>query len=416
MAAFKDGGLYLENLVSTPTLPLSGHVTVYALADGTINAVNNLGNVIRIDNAALESVVATISATYTTLTTTASISAYLLSQIISVSGSLVTETANRIAGDAANHAELVAVSGALSAEDAYLQSQIDSISATTGGDADAVYAILVSVSGDLQDQIDLTNSTLVSVSGYLQAEIDALSGSGTPIVKGSVACNTIDNTYLVTHSFVTNNDPIVSLEIPSGSDTIFVQGVYNVSVTGFSVALSDVPSVSGYRINYMTVSDSGSAQVVNAAGVAGTYTKVTTNSFGQVIAGAQAALTDLSDVYGISAVTTDDTVTEMFVGGVLNSRIVIPVDKAWTFVAYVSAKRTDGDSESSGYKLEGYIDNSSGTVDLFGSVFKTVFGEVDSDWDVNAEADLVNSALVLKVTGEVAKNINWAAKVIIVEA
>ena len=52
---------------------------------------------------------------------------------------------------------------------------------------------------------------------------------------------------------------------------------------------------------------------------------------------------------------------------------------------------------------------------LVGSLDKTVLAEDDADWDATVEADDTNEALVVKVTGEVGKNINWVGVMNLVE-
>lgn len=80
-----------------------------------------------------------------------------------------------------------------------------------------------------------------------------------------------------------------------------------------------------------------------------------------------------------------------------------------------AARRTDADNESAAYKLEGCIDRNGATTALVGSVTKTVIAEDDADWDVTAEADDTNEALVIKVTGEAGKTIRWVARIELTE-
>ena len=106
--------------------------------------------------------------------------------------------------------------------------------------------------------------------------------------------------------------------------------------------------------------------------------------------------------------TTDATVTELFLDGV-DDRLAIATDTVWVFEATIVARRTDADNEGAGYKISGVIDNNAGTTALIGAISKTTFGEDTAAWDVTAEADDTNDALVIKVTGENAKTINWVA-------
>lgn len=107
--------------------------------------------------------------------------------------------------------------------------------------------------------------------------------------------------------------------------------------------------------------------------------------------------------------TSNNSQTELFLNG-SSVRLVLSNDTSWIFDCKIVARRTDADNESAGYLLEGMIDrqtNAASTA-LVGTVTKTVYSE-DSDWDVTAEADSTNGALVIKVTGETSKTIRWAA-------
>jgi hypothetical protein len=112
--------------------------------------------------------------------------------------------------------------------------------------------------------------------------------------------------------------------------------------------------------------------------------------------------------------TTDATQTELFTDGAA-ARMTIPSDSTWVFQILVAARRTDVDNESAGYLLEGVIDNNAGTTAIVGAYRRTVFAEDDTDWQVVAEADDTNDALVLKVTGEAAKTIDWLGRAIVLE-
>lgn len=83
---------------------------------------------------------------------------------------------------------------------------------------------------------------------------------------------------------------------------------------------------------------------------------------------------------------------------------------------YISARRTDANDDSAGWKIEGVIDRnaSAGTTALVGSVIITTIGS-DSSWSVDAVADTTNGGLSLKVTGEANKNINWVGYLTSVE-
>jgi len=106
----------------------------------------------------------------------------------------------------------------------------------------------------------------------------------------------------------------------------------------------------------------------------------------------------------LSGTTSNNTQTEIFVGGVLNSRMVLASNTTWMFSAMVAARSA---TESAGYKIEGVIKNDGGTTSLVGTAVKTVFAEEDATWDITVEADDTNDALVFKVTGDSADSVIW---------
>lgn len=114
--------------------------------------------------------------------------------------------------------------------------------------------------------------------------------------------------------------------------------------------------------------------------------------------------------------TTNGTQTEIFLDG-SSARMTLANDTSWAFSILITARRTDADNESAAFKIEGGIDrqtNAASTA-LVAAITKTVLARDNAAWDVDAQADTTNGALVIKVTGEAAKTINWVARVTLVE-
>jgi hypothetical protein len=101
-------------------------------------------------------------------------------------------------------------------------------------------------------------------------------------------------------------------------------------------------------------------------------------------------------------------------GGAASStnQVILPNDSTYVFEVFIVARRTDGNDESGGWKLEGVIDRNAtaGTTALVGSIITTVIG-LDGTWTVDAQADATNGGIKVLVTGENAKTINWVARV-----
>ena len=119
---------------------------------------------------------------------------------------------------------------------------------------------------------------------------------------------------------------------------------------------------------------------------------------------------------------TDNTVTptELFLDGA-TIRAILPASRTWAFTINIAARQTVASGagtvgDSGIYKLEGGIkrDGANSTV-LVGSVTKTVLAEDTAGWDVTAEADNTNEALVVKVTGALSMKIHWTAAINLVE-
>lgn len=212
----------------------------------------------------------------------------------------------------------------------------------------------------------------------------------------------------------------------SGVEAVIGGGLGNVASGQTSV-------IAGGQFNQATQTDavvaggttntaSGSAAAVGGGGnntASGSYSAVpgglygTASKYGQeaFAAGQFAAAGDAQrSVYTLRNSTSNNTQTELFLNG-SSARATIASDTTWAFRALIVARRTDADGESAAYEITGCIDNNAGTTALVGSITKTVIAEDTAGWDVTAEADNTNDALVIKVTGENAKTIRWVATV-----
>jgi len=114
--------------------------------------------------------------------------------------------------------------------------------------------------------------------------------------------------------------------------------------------------------------------------------------------------------------TTNATETKMVnqIPGIETS-IAVRQDSSMMFRAEIVARRTGTQTESAAYEIVGCIKNDNGTTALQGTITKTVIAEADSNWDVTAVANNTDDTLDIKVTGAAGKNINWVAKVKLVE-
>jgi hypothetical protein len=131
----------------------------------------------------------------------------------------------------------------------------------------------------------------------------------------------------------------------------------------------------------------------------------------------------------LSGTTSDDTESELFVktpevvsntllqmhssfssGGTTyyNYRIAIPNDT----VAMIEARvvgRDSVNSDHAGYRLTGVAINNSGSTMLIADPIEEIIAETTTSWIAVIEADDVNDAVSIKVTGAAASDVKWTA-------
>ena len=119
----------------------------------------------------------------------------------------------------------------------------------------------------------------------------------------------------------------------------------------------------------------------------------------------------VSRQYVLFGTTTNNTETEIFVGGVSDSRIPIATNSTMNYTLDITARRTDADGYSAGYQLKGVVDNNSGTVADVGDVYEIIIAEDDSDLTIDATADNTNKSLKVTVTGQSGHTYKWMCAV-----
>ena len=121
-------------------------------------------------------------------------------------------------------------------------------------------------------------------------------------------------------------------------------------------------------------------------------------------------------MYVLRNSTTNATGTDLFVDGAA-VRLVPPNNSVWTFVIYVTARRTDATGGGAGYKFEGAVrkDATSASIVFIGTPSKTVLGETNAAWDAVLTANTTNGDLRVTATGEATKTIRWVSTVLTTE-
>ena len=121
-------------------------------------------------------------------------------------------------------------------------------------------------------------------------------------------------------------------------------------------------------------------------------------------------------IYVARNITTDDTVTELFLNGV-DTQLVMPGNSLFTFDIMVAGRRTDAVGGGAGYRFVGVArkDTTAGSVTFVGTPSKTVIGETNTAWDAAVAVDTATGAIKVNVTGESAKTIRWVATILTTE-
>ena len=115
--------------------------------------------------------------------------------------------------------------------------------------------------------------------------------------------------------------------------------------------------------------------------------------------------------YLLWGTTTNAVETEIFVGGITNSRIAVGANTTINYSVQVVARRTDATGESAAWELKAVGDSFSGTVADVGNVYEVVVARDDNNWQVDARADDTNNAIGIFVTGAAGKTIRWVAEI-----
>jgi len=312
MPGFRDFGIVFEQRSTDPANPPSDKAIIYVLNDNTMNAMFPDGSKVRLDTAAVEATLNSITGNFATHSEVSNVSGALLVDIAaltstlgSLTGSLQGQITDLGVVNGLQSVAIASLSGAvtdLGIVNSLQSSAIQSLSAAVSSiivpavTGYATVGLVASVSGNLQSEIDnlsstVTNvsaglqsqiltlqseidgtnadvatnySTLVSVSGTLQSEIDAL-GSVVSGVSGSV----LSSVSSISGTLQTSIDGVyASLVSVSGSldsrltDVEIVNGLQSSDIQALSAAVASimVPSVTGYATVGLVASVSGNLQ------------------------------------------------------------------------------------------------------------------------------------------------------------
>lgn len=322
------------------------------------------------------------------------------------------------------------------------------------------------VIGDLAATAGGTRETVIgfgadsfstSGSNVVIGPITQLTGTGTEqaVVIGSNAATAATNSVVIGRDASITSGGTASVSIGRASDANGLQGVAvgmlaNANNTS-SVAIGYSSNATGTRA--ISIGDStasgtdsvafgvnGSASGQNSFGIfsattaqdtfgfkSGTVSKAfnyhfgsnsyapaaNTFSIGQGDGGGDYTGSDPGSV-GLSLIyaeTTDATQTTMVSSDLSASdKWLLGTTHAAQFRIMVMGNEKGTSGSNACYEITGMIRNDGGTTTAYGVTTTTIYEDV-AGWDVTAEADNTNDALVVKVTGAAATNISWNGRI-----
>jgi len=287
--------------------------------------------------------------------------------------------------------------------------QSNTVSATNatvgGGTTNTASGTSATVGGGTTNTASGTQATVAGGASNQATASSATIGGGTTNTAGGTAATVAGGS---TNSISASTDYATISGGLSNSMTGGASTNYSAIAGGRSNTIASVQyaSIPGGQSNNVSATY-GSASGFQASVSSSNWYGMDCHASGQV-----AAAGDAQECRGVvRRQTTDATQTTLYLDGAgTANRLRLPTDTTWTFVIVITARRTDADNESAGYKCEGVIDNNAGTTALVGTITKTVLAEDTAAWDIDCVAtDGATDALEVKVTGEAAKTINWVA-------
>ena len=272
------------------------------------------------------------------------------------------------------------------------------------------------VSLTIDDRILVTGQTSASENGLYRCTVVGSGSNGTwirsrdgshqgTIVAGMTCMVTEGSTYadtlwkLTTDGVITIDSTALTFEQHSSIDSSSVDALADVTLT--STATNDLLQYNGSQwVNSSSIDISGDITVSGDLDIDDADSVFLHGDTGFV-----------NKRYVLYGTTTDDSVTEIFVGGTTNSRVGVSTDTTIFYTVDVVARRTDTTGESAGWQLKGVADNFSGTTADVGDVYEVSVARDDTDWTVDALAGDTEDAVVVTCQGATGKTIKWMAVV-----
>lgn len=127
------------------------------------------------------------------------------------------------------------------------------------------------------------------------------------------------------------------------------------------------------------------------------------------------AAAGFSNVYTLTATTTNATETEAFVSGSAGVRIPVATNKTVFYTAEIACRRTDASGDHGAWFIKGVASNNAGAVTDIGALYEVIVARTDSAMAVDLRADDANNSVGVYVTGATGKTVSWRIVVTTVE-
>lgn len=165
------------------------------------------------------------------------------------------------------------------------------------------------------------------------------------------------------------------------------------------------------------LADTIDALVPSQTGNSGKYltTDGTAVSWASVSGGGGGGTSPYSNEYVFTGTTTNATETEIFIGGVSNTRMPAAANKNIFYTVDIVARETSAGTNYGAFTLKSIASNRSGTVSDLGNIYEVVIARSSATISIDTRADNTNKTINLYVTGLNSVTLSWRAVVTTVE-
>jgi hypothetical protein len=278
-----------------------------------------------------------------------------------------------------------------------------------------------------------SNFNLVSGNSNMIGKDNIIFGNENNVMSQSLIIGNNNNVGENTSSIVIGSDNILSDGLTSSivlgqgitadtSNSLYTNNIFfpnngtinNIPIKDFLSGNTNYISGSTGPYSIITIQNPSKPNVAS-----GIYSMATGNGAVSSLPGEWSRTTgDANNVftpqYGIldlSSRTTNATLTEIFIGGITNSRVSIASGQSLRY-KFTAIAMTEGTIASKEWEGQGLIRNVTGTTTLIGYDIISTYADASmATADLTVSADNTNDSLKFEVTGIASTNIRWYVKV-----